>query len=136
MKSLIFLLATIAVSPTVSAAAPSGSENPLFNAFPPSRFDMGCALGWLVGSEFPTTRYDPVTNDRITYNLSRCTGGFISGVNLDTWKSWHADIRQDGEIFGTDIAGNSWRYDRKSSHYMNLTTGASCSASNIRHVCD
>ena len=83
----------------------------------------------------PTTTYDPATRERVTYSIDRLTGGYIEGVNTETRKSWHADIRPDGSMRGKDSDGDSWKYDRRAKLYTNLTTGKTCGKANLRHVC-
>jgi hypothetical protein len=91
--------------------------------------------GDLRATKFPINYYDPSTHERVMYNISQCTGGFIMGTNTDTWKSWHADIKVNGDMSGKDADGNSWKYDRKSKLYTNLATGRFCADANLRHVC-
>ena len=100
-----------------------------------ANMDLGCLYGSLEGQKFPKTVYDQPNNERITYNISKCTGGYIRGVNTETGKEWHADIALNGSIAGTDLDGNRWKYDPKTRTYTNLSTGRSCPKANLRHVC-
>lgn len=97
--------------------------------------DLGCTNGYVEGSRWPTVVYDQKAHERITYNISRCTGGFIRGVNQDSGRVWRADIRPDGGMSGQDLDGSKWRYDPKVRLYTNLTTGRSCGQTSLRRVC-
>jgi hypothetical protein len=119
---------------TSAPAAPNGDDHIPDSIFPD--FDRGCVDGAINASKFPTTLYDPATRQRISYNFSRCTGGYIAAVNDDTGKTWNVDIDSDGNASGRDLAGNSWKYDRKTGLFANLTTGARCRAANLTQVCD
>ncbi len=83
----------------------------------------------------PSTLYDAATHERITYSLNRDTGGFIEGVNTETRKTWHADVRADRSMTGKDANGDTWKYDGRSGVYTNLTTGQTCRRASLRHVC-
>jgi hypothetical protein len=83
----------------------------------------------------PVVSYDPATHERITYSLSRETGGFIEGVNTETHKAWHADVRADRSMTGKDADGAAWKYDHHTKTYTNLATGRTCVSANLRHVC-
>jgi hypothetical protein len=82
-----------------------------------------------------TVTYDPVTHERVTYSLDRATGGFIDGVNIQTHKSWRADVRFDGSMVGKDADGDRWKFDRRANLYTNLTTGKTCEKTSLRRVC-
>ena len=99
-------------------------------------FDRGCASGSPNASRFPTSRYDAATRQRITYNFSRCTGGYIIAMSDETAKSWNVDVDSDGDASGRDGAGNTWKYDRSTAVFTNLTTGAHCREANLTQVCD
>jgi hypothetical protein len=134
MKYLVLpLLAVSLMATTGHAATIDGVNIPGF-VFP--RIDYGCLTGSMNASRYPTTVYDPATKERITYNLSRCTGGFIASVNDETSKTWNVDIDSDGNASGRDLAGNKWRYDRKTKLFTNLSTGTTCGAATLRQVCD
>ena len=83
----------------------------------------------------PSTIYDSAAHERITYSLSRESGGFIEGVNTETHKAWHADVRPDRSMSGKDADGDAWKYDSRTKTYTNLATGKSCAKANLRHVC-
>ncbi|HEY1415352.1 MAG TPA: hypothetical protein VGF42_05655 [Caulobacteraceae bacterium] len=83
----------------------------------------------------PVVTYDPATHERITYSLSRESGGFIEGVNIETHKAWHADVRADRSMTGKDADGDAWKYDYRTKTYTNLATGRTCVSANLRHVC-
>jgi hypothetical protein len=134
MKRLAFPLLALSLLATAPHAATIGGFNVPNSIYP--RPDMGCLAGWLNASRFPTTVYDQATKERVTYNLSRCTGGYIAAVNEETSKTWNIDIDPDGNASGRDLAGNKWRYDRKSGLFSNLATGATCRAATPRQVCD
>jgi hypothetical protein len=97
--------------------------------------DIGCIRGAQVGSRFPTNLYDARTNERILMNISRCTGGYITGTNEATGVHWNADIFSDGTSRGRDADGDRWRYDPKARRFLNLATNVSCSHTDLRHVC-
>jgi hypothetical protein len=97
--------------------------------------DLGCLRGSQRAHRFPSTTYDLAAHERIMFDISACTGGFIRGVNTSTWKSWHADVAADGAMSGADLDGNHWTYDPKAKLYSNLATGKSCSKTSLRHVC-
>ena len=134
MKTLLTVLAFALLIPTLAPAAPVVNAN-LAEPKDIANIDLGCTYGSLKGQKFPTTVYDLPNKERITYNISRCTGGFILGVNTETGKEWNADIKPNGSIVGSDLDGHSWRYDPKTHIYTNRTTGRSCPAANLRHVC-
>jgi hypothetical protein len=98
-------------------------------------FDLGCMVGAQKATRFPTNSYNTVTHERISYNISRCTGGYIMGTNTDTWKSWNADIKPGGAMDGQDLDGSRWTYSPRTHTYTNLATGRSCAHANLRHVC-
>jgi hypothetical protein len=83
----------------------------------------------------PLVTYDPATHERITYSLSRESGGFIEGVNTETHKAWHADVRADRSMAGKDADGDAWKYDYRTKTYTNFATGRTCASANLRHVC-
>ena len=134
MKTLLTVLAVTLLIPTLSSAAPVVNAN-LAEPRDIANMDLGCLYGSLKGQKFPTTVYDLPNNERITYNISKCTGGYILGVNMDTGKKWHADIALNGSIAGTDLDGHQWKYDPKTRIYTNLATGRTCPKANVRHVC-
>jgi hypothetical protein len=102
---------------------------------PDGRQDLGCSLGWIQAGKFPTTVYDSKTHERVSYNLSACTGGYIKGVSADTWKSWNADVTPGGAMAGRDLNGDRWSYDPKARLYTNVSTGRTCSQTSLREVC-
>jgi hypothetical protein len=126
--------AALAGVPLVAAGAPAVDAN-LATAKEANSVDLGCLSGSLRATKFPTTRYDATAHERIMFNISRCTGGFVLGVNTDTWKSWNADIQPNGVITGKDLDGDAWRYDPTSKLYTNLSAGRTCARANLRHVC-
>jgi len=134
MKTLLAILAGALLIPALSLAAPVVNAN---LAEPRDyNIDLGCSFGSLKGQKFPTTVYDLPNRERITYNVSKCTGGYILGVNTDTGKEdWHADIAANGAVAGSDLDGHKWKYDPKTHTYTNLATGRSCPTANLRHVC-
>jgi|SRR5580658_7903744 hypothetical protein len=136
MKAFLAVAALTALiaAPLASIAAPGVNAN-LATAYEANNIDLGCLRGDLRATRYPTNFYDPSTHERIMYNISQCTGGFIMGTNTDTWKSWHAEINVNGDMSGKDADGNSWKYDRKAKLYTNLGTGKSCADANLRHVC-
>ncbi|HZZ33866.1 MAG TPA: hypothetical protein VFE10_17920, partial [Phenylobacterium sp.] len=75
------------------------------------------------------------TNERVLMNISSCTGGYITAVNEATGAHWHADFFSDGTSRGRDADGHAWRYDPKTHEFLNLTTNATCSKTDLRHVC-
>ena len=134
MRNLALWLSVTAALPGLCLAQPGVNAN-LATAKEANSIDLGCLNGAQQATKFPTTQYDAATHERIMYNISRCTGGFIQGTNTDTWKTWHADIAADGSMKGTDADGDAWRYDKKAKLYTNLVTGRSCAKSNLRRVC-
>jgi hypothetical protein len=134
MRKLVFLAFWLAVAPLAVNAAPSVNAN-LATPQEANALDRGCLGGNIGSSRFPTQTYDPVTRERIMYNISRCTGGFIMGTSTDTWKSWHADIHPGGSMTGQDVDGSKWSYDQRTKLYTNQTTGRTCSEANLRHIC-
>ena len=125
-------LAVLVGSPL--AAAPGVNAN-LATARQANNIDLGCLKGDLRATKFPGGGYDEGGHERVIYNISRCTGGYIIGTNTDTWKSWRTDVHMDGVITGKDLDGNSWRFDPKAKMYTNLTTGRTCASTSLRHVC-
>jgi hypothetical protein len=127
------VLALIVLAPPALFAAPT------FNAELARPHDLTTDLGCLRGSQrahrFPNSGFDAAAHERIMYDISPCTGGFIRGVNTETWKAWHADIAATGAMTGMDLDGSHWTYDPKAKRYTNQTTGKSCSQSSLRHVC-
>ena len=96
--------------------------------------DLGC-LGGIAGSRYPAQIYDPVNHERISYNVSRCTGGYIHATNEQTQKSWDVQIAPGGRIYGKDTLGHKWNYDRKRSVYVNQASQATCAYANYRDMC-
>jgi len=126
---------SVAVAITLSSAGAAGAldvgSNQMVALFP--KHDLGCMLGEMRGTKFDSVYYDNRTGDRILYNVSRCTGGFIRGENHG--RSWDVRINANGDISGTDLNGSRWRYDRRGLRYVNLTSGRSCASSDTRVVC-
>ena len=104
---------------------------PPITAFPP----ILAATGRIAEAKFPNTIFDESNKEKITYNISACTGGFIYGKNGDTGKSWRADIAPGGAMRGRDVDGDPWRYDPTAHVYTNEKTGRTCSQSSIRLIC-
>jgi hypothetical protein len=134
MRKLALSLAAVAALPAIAIAAPGVNAN-LATPQEANNIDLGCLRGDLRATKYPSSAYDAANHERIMYNISRCTGGFIMGTNTDTWKSWHADVAANGSMTGKDLDGDRWKYDRASKLYTNLTTGRSCASANLRHVC-
>jgi hypothetical protein len=134
MRKLVLLAFWFVAGPLAAAAAPSVNAN-LSTPKEANALDRGCVSGNIGSSRFPTQTFDEATHERIMYNISLCTGGFIRGTNTDTWKSWHADIHPGGSMNGEDADGAKWTYDHRTKLYTNLTTGRTCSEANLRHVC-
>ena len=138
MRKLILSLAAVIAAPAVAVGGPGGAPTVnanLATAQEANNIDLGCLRGDLRATKYPSTAYDAANHERIMYNISRCTGGFIMGTNTDTWKSWHADVAPGGAMTGKDLDGDAWKYDRTTKLYTNLTTGRSCTAASLRHVC-
>jgi hypothetical protein len=134
MRLLAIAAMVAALSPLLAQAAPGVNAN-LATAKEANSIDLGCLNGELRATKFPTTTYDAATHERVMYNISRCTGGFILGTNVDTGKTWNADVHIGGEITGKDLDGDAWRYDPKAKLYTNFATGRTCAQANLRHVC-
>jgi hypothetical protein len=134
MRKLLLLAFWFVGGPLAAGAAPTVDAN-LASPKEANSIDLGCLRGDLRATKFPTQTYDQATHERVMYNISRCTGGFIMGTNTDTWKSWHADVRPDGSMSGLDADGAKWTYDHKTRLYTNLTSGRTCEQANLRHVC-
>ena len=130
VKSLSAALALSLCSATAASALDLGSGQ-LVSLFP--RHDLGCMVGEMRGTKFDSVYYDARTGDRIQYNVSRCTGGFIRGENNGRW--WDVRINANRDISGTDLNGSRWKYDRRAHQYLNLTLGRTCAASDTRVVC-
>jgi len=130
----VSLAALIALSSAGAANALDVKSNQMEALFP--RFphdDLGCRLGEMRGTKFDSVYYDARTGDRVQYNVSRCTGGFIRGENQGQW--WDVRINANGDISGVDVNGSRWTYDRRAGRYFNLTTGRSCATTDARVVC-
>lgn len=127
--ALILLATAIANPGAAQMMGPSMGPPPSAGANDMSRFN-GVGM-----TSTPIVTYDPATHERITYSLSRETGGFIEGVNTETRKTWHADVRADRSMTGRDVDGDAWKYDARTRTYTNLATGKSCAKANLRHVC-
>ena len=97
--------------------------------------DIGCIRGALMGSRYPVTTYNPQTHERLTSNISRCTGGYLKGWNEETNARWNADFWDNGSASGRDEAGSRWRYDPSARRFTNLATQKSCATSDLRRVC-
>ncbi len=97
--------------------------------------DIGCIRGALVGSRYPVTTYNPRTHERLTTNISRCTGGYVKAWNEQTNAHWNADLWDNGTASGRDETGSRWRYDPASRQFTNLATRKSCPTSDLRRVC-
>ena len=134
MRKLALVLSALALTPPASLAAPGVNAN-LATPQEANGIDLGCLRGDLRATKYPTTRYDAVAHERIMYNISACTGGFILGTNTDSWKTWHADVKPNGSMSGKDADGDAWTYDHRSKVYTNLATGRTCASANLRHVC-
>jgi hypothetical protein len=134
MKSLILLAASLlALAPGVLNASPRLDAT---RSLSPNRnIDLGCALGVSQGGLFPTRVFDAATRERITYNISACTGGYIRGMNVDTGAEWSAQIAYNRRMTGKDLDGRTWRYDPAAGLYTNLATGKSCAQTSLRRVC-
>ena len=134
MRQFVIVLWALAMAPTASFAEPGVNAN-LATPQEANHIDLGCLTGDLRATKYPTTHYDSATHERIMYNISACTGGFILGTNTDTWKTWRAEIKPDGSMAGKDIDGDAWTYDRRSKLYTNLATGRTCARATLRRVC-
>jgi hypothetical protein len=134
MRKFALLLSALAWAPLASLAAPIVNAN-LATAQEANHIDLGCLRGDLRATKYPTRYFDTAAHERIMYNISACTGGFILGTNTDTWKTWHADIKPDGSMTGKDADGDTWTYDHHSKLFTNLATSRTCAASSLRHVC-
>ncbi|MBE7217395.1 MAG: hypothetical protein INR64_02895 [Caulobacteraceae bacterium] len=131
------LLTAVILAQSLSLIA--GDEN--VRALPPSfpytsnaGVDLGC-LGALVGSRFPSQIYDRVHDERIMYNVSRCSGGYIHATNETTGKSWNIQIGPGGRLNGRDLAGAKWKYDRPRKTFVNLKTHVECTTPDYRAMC-
>lgn len=96
---------------------------------------MGCVNGRPAAGQFPKQIYDEQNHEHITYNLSRCAGGYVKGVDDATGKAWTIDVAVGGAMTGKDLDGAKWRYDPRAKRYINLATGQSCDHTSFRHVC-
>ncbi|HEY1559889.1 MAG TPA: hypothetical protein VGF71_03260 [Caulobacteraceae bacterium] len=134
MRRFALVLSALSWAPMASLAAPGVNAN-LATPQEANHIDLGCLRGDLRATKYPSTHYDAATHERIMYNISACTGGFILGTNTDTWKTWHADIKPDGSMSGKDADGDVWTYDHRSKTCTNLATGRTCAKANLRHVC-
>jgi hypothetical protein len=112
--------------PLATAIASPGAAQ---STFDPSQIDRAAA------SSAPVVSYDPGTHERVTYKVSRQTGGFIDGVNSESHKTWHANVHVDRSMTGKDEDGNRWTYDPKAKLFKNLATGRTCAGSGLSHVC-
>lgn len=134
MKTMLCAaFAAFGLIPAIAAAAPR-----LDVTLSPGRevsVDLGCSNGYIEKDRWPTVVYDQQTHERISYNISRCTGGYIRGVSDLNGKFWRADVRPDGSMAGRDLDGARWRYDARARLYTNLTTGRTCAKTSLRHVC-
>jgi hypothetical protein len=74
VRTLVFALIFLAAAPVAGRA---GIDANLITPREANAYDLGCERGDLRGSKFPTQYYDEATHERIMYNISRCTGGFI-----------------------------------------------------------
>jgi len=134
MKTLLCAaLAAIGLAPAIAHAGPAYDVT-----LSPHRevtVDLGCLNGYVEKDRWPTVVYDSEYHERISYNISACTGGYIRGVSNLNGKFWRADVRPDGSMAGQDLDGSRWRYDPKARLYTNLTTGRTCAKTTLRHVC-
>lgn len=133
MKTLLAILAAACLLPTVAAAAPTYDVT--LSPGQDIQVDLGCVRGYIEGSRWNHVVYDQKNHERISYNISKCTGGFIRGQSTVNDRFWRADIRPDGSMAGQDLDGAKWRYDPRTRTYVNLTTGRSCAHTTLRHVC-
>lgn len=131
MRTIVIVLAALTLAP----AAPAQVFNGELAKPRDVQTDLGCLQGSQRAHRFPTTQYDPGAHERVTYDLSPCTGGYIRGVNTDTWKTWNADVKADRSMSGTDLDGARWKYDPQARLYTNFTSGKSCAKTSLRHVC-
>lgn len=144
MKRALLSLAALAFVPGFAFAQNGVSATPRIPFGPPvvdantaiaGPVDLGCATGRPEAGQFPTQIYDAKTREHITYNLSRCAGGYVKGVEDETGKAWTIDVAADGVRTGRDLDGSKWRYDPHAKRYTNLSTGRSCEHTDFRHVC-
>jgi hypothetical protein len=131
---LLVALLALAAFPSLSQGIPEGiPQIPYNNLAPPVPPYAGDPE--MCPEPRPQTVYDAQTHERIAYKFSRCAGGYITGTNQITGRTWNADIKPNGVITGRDIDGHSWRYDPKTHLYTDQTTGRSCARTSIRQVC-
>ena len=137
MSRFALVLAALALAPMAASAAPAAPrvDTNLTTPQAANNIDLGCLSGDLWATKYPTTHFDAATHERIMYNISGCTGGFILGTNTDTWKTWHANIKPNGSMTGKDADGDAWTYNHSNKVYTNLANGRTCASANLRHVC-
>ncbi|MHB8286146.1 MAG: hypothetical protein ACYDD1_15915 [Caulobacteraceae bacterium] len=98
--------------------------------------DLGCYTGLRASSRFARITFNPATHERITYNVSRCSGGFINAWNEQNNKHWNVDINADGVAWGKDENGARWRYNPKVDKFTVLNSGKTCTKTDVRRVCE
>ncbi len=131
MTKCLPLIALLALS---SAGASNAADVSSKQAeFPFQTNDGGCGFRSLFASRWPNVVFNRSTGDRIVYNVSRCTGGFIRGENHGRF--WHVKVDDHLNFSGVDLNGSHWKYDRSAGLYENLTLGRSCATSSVRIVC-
>jgi hypothetical protein len=84
----------------------------------PPRYERrtsGSKYDWKTGSSY-RWQTDPAGNTR------------VHGFNAEKGSSWHATIKPDGSMRGTNSNGQPWSYDSSTGTYMNYDSGK------IRHL--
>jgi hypothetical protein len=143
-RSILAAATLLALTPSLATASPKLSPQPdwaspdrlaLSSGDPRRDTDLGCAVGVSQAGKFPKTVYDEAARERVKYNISACTGGYILGQNIDTGRTWRAEVAYNGRMTGTDQTGARWTYDPKTRLYSNQTTGRTCGETSLRRVC-
>ncbi|MGC1305174.1 MAG: hypothetical protein WA840_22630 [Caulobacteraceae bacterium] len=85
---------------------------------------------------FPRKVFDRKSGENVTISIARgCPGGYIKAENTVTGRKWRVDIQPGGWMAGVDEDGVRWSYNPRTRLFVNLSTRASCSRPNVRHVC-
>jgi hypothetical protein len=131
-------LAALVLMQSMSFIAGDENVRPAARGFPYTSnagVDLGCIGVGLEGSRYPARIYDAQHNERVIYNVSRCSGGYVQATNEATGKSWDINFGPSGQVRGRDLDGAKWRFDKSRDVYVNLKTQAECAKPDYRRMC-
>jgi hypothetical protein len=94
------------------------------------------ALGLsLPGSAFAGSAYDWQSGNQYYWNEDSLGNTHVRGFNYNTGSQWNTNIKQNGDMNGTDSRGNLWNYNDNSGSYMN-SDGTFCIGKGALRTCN